>query len=184
MKYTEISIGGYNAKVSSSLEGKPLIEVPSDYVDVDGNPLTKDEGKYIPAVYKDKEGRVVEQKYKFINNRVVNKFKLVKEVPKDKIKIVDKTETFDIIEKSVHKVECEPLREKLVNSDKVWKFAFSWGNGFDISTAYLTTFGDEIVMKLSRGKLSEALLQAVPKVKAEVKEEVTRANSLLNEIAI
>ena len=60
MKYTEISIGGYNAKVSSSLEGKPLIEVPSDYVDVDGNPLTKEEGKYIPAVYKDKEG---EQEY-------------------------------------------------------------------------------------------------------------------------
>ena len=183
MKYTEVNIGGYNAKVSSSLEGKPLIEVPSDYVDSEGNTLTKEAGKSTQAVYKNKDGMIVEQKYKLINGRVLNKFKLVKEVPKDKIKEVDKTETFDVIEKSCHKVECEPLREKL--ADKAWKFAFSWGNGFDISTAYLTTFGGELIMRLSKGKLSEALLQAVPKIKvAEIKEEVTRANSLMDEIAV
>ena len=187
MKYTEVNIGGYNAKISSSLEGKPLIEVPSDYVDVDGNPLTKEEGKYIPAVYKDKEGRIVEQKYKLIGGRVINKFRITKEIPKEQIIEVPKTEVFGVIEKSSHLVECELLKEKFTKKDIAWKYPFSWGNGFSVSTAYLYIFSGELFMVLSQGKKLEAVelvKQRKSTIAKEVKEEVMRANEMLKEIVV
>ena len=182
VKYTEVNIGGYNAKITK-VNGKPLIEVSEGYVDKDGNELIEEVTGKRESVWKDGKGSIVEQKFKLVNGKVFNKFKLTKEIPKERIKEVDKTEAFDLLTENIYYVECEPLREKLLDEDKALKFHFSNGNGYKIYIAYVTTFKDSMVMYLGIDTLSNGL-ETISKVKSsrvikQIVEEVSRANDLL-----
>lgn len=185
MRYIEISIGGYQAKITK-VSGTPLIEISEGYVDKDGKELTEEVISKRESVWKDKEGRIIEEKFKLVNGRVMNKFKLTKEIPKERVKEVDKTEAYDLITENIYLVDCEPLREKLQDEDKALKFHFSNGNGYKIYIAYVTTFKEELVMYLGIDTLTNGLA-TISKVKSskvvkQVKEEVARANDLLAEL--
>lgn len=182
MRWTELNIGGYQAKITK-VTGIPLIEVPEGYVDREGNEVTEEVLSKREAVWKNKNGNIIEEKFKLINGKVMNKFKLIKEIPKERIKETDKTEAYDLITESVYLVECEPLKEKLLENDKAFKFHFSNGNGYKIYIAYVTSFMDNLVMYLGIDALTNGL-QQISKVKSAkvskiVKEEVARANDLI-----
>lgn len=183
MKYTEINVAGYPLKIVK-VNGNPLIEIPEGYVDADGNELKEEVLSKRESHWKNADGSIVEQKFKLIKGKVMAKFKLTKDIPKDRVKEVDKTEAYDLITESIYKVDCEPLREKLQDSDKALKFHFSMGNGFKVYIAYLTTFRDELLMYLGIDTLTNGLseISKVKSAKVVVKEEVARANELLNEL--
>lgn len=186
MKWIEVNIGGYQAKITK-VNGTPLIIVGEGYVDKDGNELIEEVTGKRESVWKNKNGEIVEQKFKLVNNKVMNKFKLTKEIPKDRVKEVDKTEAYDLITESIYKVECEPLREKLLDEDKALKFHFSNGNGYKVYYAFVTTFKEDLVMYLGIDTLTNGMTTLESKAKTtrlskQVVEEVARANDLLAEL--
>lgn len=187
MRYIEINIGGYQAKVTK-VNGTPLIEVSEGYVDKNGNEIVEEVIGKRESVWKNKDGQIVEERFKLVNGKPTAKFKLIKEVPKEKIRIVPKAEAYDLLTEAIYKVDCPLLYEKLLADDTAYKYLFSMGNGFKLYLTYLTTFGKDLVMYLGIDTLSNGLAQLdkvkQSGIKVKPKEEVARANELLSEIAI
>ena len=186
MRWTELKIGVYPTKITK-ISGEPLIKVSEGYVDKDGNELVEEVISKRKAVWKNKEGRIIENRYKLINEKPMAKFKLIKEVPKEKVKEVSKVEAYDLIVESVYKVECDLLFEHLKKSDKALKFHYSNGNGYKVYIAYITPFGENLIMYLGTDTLNNGLTRigsivATQKQKVKVEEEVDSANTLLAEL--
>lgn len=186
MRWTELKIGNYITKISK-IDGTPLVSIPDGYVDKDGNELIEVVESKRKSIWKSKEGVMVENRYKLINGKPMGKFKLIKEVPIERVREVPKLEAFDLNVESIYFVDSPLLLEHLSRKDKALKFHYSNGGGYKVYIAYITTFGNELVMYLGLDTLSSGITKIKGRVveqkeRIKAKEEVESANSLIAEL--
>ena len=186
MRWCELKVGNYITKISK-IDGTPLISIPDGYVDKDGNELIEVVESKRKAVWKNKEGVMVENRYKLINGKPLGKFKLIKEVPVERVREVPKLEAFDLNVESIYFVDSPLLLEHLSRKDKALKFHYSNGGGYKVYIAYITTFGNNLLMYLGLDTLSNGIDKLKGKVieskqKVKIQEEVASANELIAEL--
>ena len=107
-----------------------------------------------------------------LNGKIVDKLKKTDFV--EKFKEIPKLEVFNQLNEHYFLVDCEPLKEKLIKSDKALTFRFSNGNGFKIYNAFVYYFDDELLMSLATDSIANAVQRINKKVKVET-AEVQRA---------
>lgn len=186
MRWTELKVGNYITKISK-IDGTPLISVPKGYVDKEGIEVKEKVLSKRKSEWLDNKGVIVENRYKLINGKPMGKFKLIKEIPINKIKEVNKVEAYDLNVESIYFVDSPLLLEHLKKKDRALKFHYSNGGGYKIYLAYITNFGNDLLMYLGLDTLSSGIAKVKGRVieqkeKIKVKEEVESANSLIAEL--
>jgi len=149
----DLRIGNWKCKIT------PIKQPKKEYENVDenGEPLKRVSGSYTKGHFEKSDGTIVEKAYKLINNKVVDKLTKTKEVVV--YKEVDRKEVNNLISETYYYVDSEELKEELKSSGKALKFAYTNGNGFKIYIAYITLFGNALIMCCGLGYLSEQIEQ-------------------------
>ena len=153
--FYNLQVGKYLVKYS------PLNADESEYpyCDKEGNILkrvTEGENNQI-KYFADEKGNKHEIAFRLINNKPFAKLDKTKVVTT--FKEVDRKEVEDLLSEKEYLVECDFLRDELINTGKALKFGFTNGNGFKVYKAYIyvDTLYNLLFMKLGRTQKSELL---------------------------
>ena len=161
MVWYNLKIGNWNIKYTGIKQ--PILEFED--CDENGNAIQKEKGSYLKGKVLDLNGNELKKTYKKINGKVVDKFSKTKEVKA--YKEVDKSEIDGFMAEAYYFVDCEQLKQELMDSNKALVFGFTNGNGFKFYKSYLSVFGNALLMRLGLGHLQEQIKELEANVESK-----------------
>jgi len=142
-------LGDYEIEIIGKIEEKRP-EYP--FCDNLGNPVTRQKGHIIKAVYKNNAGGILDKVYRLIKGKPFDRFKRTREVKR--FLEVSKISVSDLIIESFYLCKNEELREKLEKNNKAVRFYYSFGSGYKAYLSYLVSFQENLIMICGWGSLS------------------------------
>jgi len=151
--WNKIQIGKYRARINKIEKARKSFP----YCDEKGNILKmKIEGRGRKR-YFDEQGNECFDVFNLVNGQPRRKLEKTKYIDYTEEDLVDLSEMRGMIIEQYYLVDCEPLRDELIQKGKVLKCIFTNGNGFKLYNSFICPYKNWLVMVLGWGNLDEEI---------------------------